>query len=93
MPDLRAIVIALGVGAGITAYTTLWWHWPLALGGGAGIILAGLALVGSLSFGIDPAKADAAWRAAAPELEDPPAIPLPIEPASREAAQPDEPGA
>ncbi len=93
MPDLRAIVIALGVGIGITAYTTLWWDWPLALGGGAGIILAGLALVGSLSIGIDPARADAAWRAAAPEFEDPPASPLPIEPTAGELEQRDGPGA
>ena len=75
MPDLRTILVALGVGAGIAAYTILWWHWPIALGGGVGIVLGGLALVGSVSIGPDPAEADAAWRAAAPEFVDSPAVP------------------
>ncbi|MEO8207993.1 MAG: hypothetical protein ABI598_03070 [Chloroflexota bacterium] len=82
MPDLRAILISAGVGFGITGYLTLFWHWPLALGGGIGIILGGLALVGSLSIGPDPTEADAAWRAAAPDLIDPPAEPLPGSPAA-----------
>lgn len=76
MPDLRAIIVALGVGIGIAAYTILLWHWPLALGGGVGIVLGGLTLVGSVSIGSNPADADAAWRAAAPEFIDPPASPL-----------------
>ena len=75
MPDLRAIIVALGVGIGIAAYTTLLWHWPLALGGGVGIVLGGLTIVGSVSIGPNPADADAAWRTAAPEFIDPPASP------------------
>ncbi|TAL07456.1 MAG: hypothetical protein EPO00_09325 [Chloroflexota bacterium] len=75
MPDLRAIIVALGVGIGLAAYTVLWWHWPLALGGGVGIVMGGLTLVGSVSFGPNTADADAAWRAAAPEFTDPPASP------------------
>lgn len=76
MPDLRAIIVALGVGIGLAAYTILLWHWPLALGGGVGIVLGGLTLVGSVSIGPKPTDADAAWRAAAPEFIDPPASPL-----------------
>lgn len=75
MPDLRAILVALGVGIGVAVYTTVFWHWQLAIGGGAGIVLGGLTLVGSVSIGPDPAEADAAWRAAAPEFVDPPAGP------------------
>ena len=75
MPDLRAIIVALGVGIGIAAYTTLLWHWPLALGGGVGIVLGGLTIVGSVSIGPNPADADAAWHTAAPEFIDPPASP------------------
>lgn len=75
MPDLRAIIVALGVGIGLAAYTVLWWHWPLALGGGVGIVMAGLTLVGSVSIGPNTAEADAAWRAVAPEFTDRPASP------------------
>ena len=97
MPDLRAIIVALGVGIGLAAYTILLWHWPLALGGGVGIVLGGLTLVGSVSVGPKPADADAAWRTAAPEFIDPPASPVadsPTEPlgtddASANGAAPD----
>jgi hypothetical protein len=80
MPDLRPFIISLGVGLGIGTYTVLWWHWPLALGGGIGIILAGLMLLGTIAIGADPGEADAAWRAAAPDLQEPPADPLPVAP-------------
>ncbi|MBI2777620.1 MAG: hypothetical protein HYX57_10225 [Chloroflexi bacterium] len=68
MPGLRGWLIALGVGLGVGAFLVLWWRWPLAIGGGAAILLAGLALVGTTSVGSDGADADAAWRAAAPEF-------------------------
>jgi len=83
VPDLRALLVSLGVGLGIAAYTTLWWHWPLAVGGGVAIVMSGLALVGTVSIGTDPAAADAAWRAAAPEFVDPPEDPLPAAPDAR----------
>lgn len=70
MLDLRAIIVALLVGIGLAAYTVLWWHWPLALGSGVGIVLGGLTLVGSVSIGPNTAEADAAWRAVAPEFTD-----------------------
>ena len=81
MPEMRAIAIAIGVGGGIGGYFTLWWHWPLALGAGIGLILGGLALVGSMSVARDPSVADRAWREAAPEFTDPPAEPGPDAPA------------
>jgi hypothetical protein len=77
MPDLRALAISAGVGIGVALFLVGWWHWPLAMGGGAAIILAGLALVGTISVGTDPKAADEAWRKAAPDLVDPVAGPLP----------------
>ena len=78
MPDLRAILVALGVGFGAGAYLTLFWHWPIAAGGVIGIVLGGLALVGSVSIGPDQDDADSAWREAAPEFVDPPSGPLTV---------------
>ncbi|HEX5591192.1 MAG TPA: hypothetical protein VFX65_12955 [Candidatus Limnocylindrales bacterium] len=77
MPDLRAVVIAVGVGLGVAGYTILWWHWPIPLGAGAGILLGGLALTGASAPGTEGAAADEAWVAAAPDLQDPPAGPPP----------------
>jgi len=75
VPDLRAIVIAVGVGGGVGGYLSLWWHLPLAIAWGIGLVLGGLVLVGTMSVVKDPAIADRAWRAAAPDLVDPPAVP------------------
>lgn len=75
MPDARGLLVSIGVGAGIAAFTILFWRWPFAVGIGAGILMGGLALTGTISIGHDGAAADAAWRAAAPDLQDPPAEP------------------
>jgi hypothetical protein len=83
VPDVRAILIALSVGGGVGGYLTLWWHWPFAIGWGIGIVLGGLALIGTMSVATDSSIADRAWRAAAPDLQDPPAEPgpdIPIRP-------------
>lgn len=85
MPSVRALAVAVGVGVGIAAFTILWWHWPFAIGGAAAILLGGLALTGTISIRPDDAAAeDAAWRAAAPDLQDAPAEPgeAPIGPQS-----------
>ena len=80
MPDLRSLFVSIGVGAGIAAFTILFWRWPLAMGVGAGILMGGLALTGTISIGHDAAAADAAWRAAAPDLAETPAEPAPSAP-------------
>lgn len=77
MPDPRAIIIAAGVGLGVAGYTILWWHWPIPFGAGAGLLLAGLALTSFAGGGTDESAADAAWRAAAPDLAEEPAGPSP----------------
>lgn len=89
MPDLRALVVSVGVGVGVAAYTLLWWHWPLVLGVGAAILLGGLALTGTISVRREGSAADAAWRAAAPDLQDPPASPLPGVPVRRPTTGPE----
>jgi hypothetical protein len=83
MPQVRALVIAVGVGGGVAAYTLLWWHWPLPLGIGAAILLGGLSLTGFVSVRREGAAADAAWRAAAPDLQEIPSEPLPGVPVRR----------
>jgi hypothetical protein len=76
VPDVRAVIVSLGVGLAVAAFTLLWWHWPFAFGGAAGILLGGLALTGTISIRPDDASTeDAAWRVAAPDLQDSPAEP------------------
>jgi hypothetical protein len=87
VPDLRALLIAAGVGGGVAAYTILWWHWPLAIGIGAAILLGGLALTGTISVRPAGTSADAAWRAAAPDLQE-----IPAEPSADVPVSPPPPG-
>jgi len=76
VPDLRPFAVAVFVGAAIAGFTLLWWHWPAAIGLGLGFVLGGLTLVGTTSVGGNDAMADAAWRAAAPDLLEPRLGPL-----------------
>jgi hypothetical protein len=89
VPDLRSLLIAIGVGAGVAGYTILWWHWPVAIGVGAAILLGGLALTGTVSVRAEGSTADAAWRAAAPDLQEAPAVPSADVPVARAAEDPD----
>lgn len=85
MPDIRALAIAIGAALAISGYTILWWHWSVAIGLGVGILIGASALVTSVSLGADPVEADAAFRAAAPDLVDDPAsaTPRPEDPSAR----------
>lgn len=73
MPDIRALAIAIGASVAVSGYTILWWHWSVAIGLAVGILIGASALVTSVSLGTDPVEADAAFRAAAPDLVDDPA--------------------
>lgn len=73
MADLRALAIGIGAAVAVSGYTILWWHWSIAFGLGAGILIGSSALVTSVSLGRDPGEADRAWREAAPDLVDAPA--------------------
>jgi predicted MFS family arabinose efflux permease len=68
MPGRRALLLAAAVGVGVGTYFALWFRWPaflaIAIGATMGVIL----LLMSASLGDDPTEADAAWRAAAPDL-------------------------
>lgn len=75
MPSVRGLLIAIGVGAVVAAYTILWWRWSVPAGLGVAVLLAGLALMTSAAFGRDPAAADAAWRDAAADLVEPRPVP------------------
>lgn len=85
MPDIRALAVAIGAALAISGYTILWWHWSVAIGLGVGILIGASALVTSVSLGADPSEADAAFRAAAPDLVDDPvdANPLREDPSAR----------
>jgi len=73
----------------VAGYTILWWHWPLAIGIGAAVLLGGLALTGTISVRPAGTSADAAWRAAAPDLQEIPAEPSADVPVSRPAPGPE----
>jgi hypothetical protein len=91
MPDRRAVITALLVGGAIGAYFLLWWRWPLVAALGIGLVIGGLTLVGTMSVAKDPAIADDAWRAAAPEFTDPRAEPSPDVPVRKPGPGPSTP--
>ncbi len=71
----RDVIMAGMVGAGLAAYLLLWFRWPVPAALGAAVLLAITVLVTARSLARDPGEADEAWRAAAPDLIEPPAGP------------------
>lgn len=68
MPTARAIAVAVAAGLGVGLYFNLWFGWPTFLSVALGATMAVVLLLVSTSLAHDPAEADAAWRAAAPDL-------------------------
>jgi hypothetical protein len=86
VPDLRSLLLAIGVGIGVAILTIVVWRVPVPIGGAAAILLGGLALSSAVSIRVDGVAADAAWRDAAPDLVDGPANPTEgVQPAARPA--------
>jgi hypothetical protein len=77
MPGWKTLTIAVLSGAGLALFFTLIWRWPAAVGLGAGVLTSAVVLLTSVSFGVDPARADQAWRDAAPDLVEPRTGPRP----------------
>jgi hypothetical protein len=70
MPTARALGVAVLAATGITVYFVLWFRWPTFLAIAVGATLGLVMLLFATSLGPDPAEADAAWRAAAPDLAE-----------------------
>ena len=70
MPTARALALAVIVGLGAGLYFALWFRWPTFLSIAIGATLGVVMLLFASSLGPDPEEADAAWRAAAPELAE-----------------------
>jgi hypothetical protein len=68
MPAGRAIALAVAVGLGVGLYFNLWFGWPTFLSVALGATMAVVLLLVATSLAHDPGEADAAWRAAAPDL-------------------------
>jgi len=68
MPGARALAIAAALGVGVATYFAFWLHWPTFLAVAIGATMAIVLLLFSASLSDDGARADAAWRAAAPDL-------------------------
>jgi hypothetical protein len=73
LSSLKTLAIAAISSSGLVLYVVLWFHWPITLSLGVGALMAMVVVMTSASLGADPADADAAWRAAAPDLGDGPA--------------------
>ena len=68
--NLRTLSIAGFTSLGLVLYLVLWFQWPVTLALALGALMATLIVMTTTSLGDDPAKADAAWREAAPDLVD-----------------------
>ena len=62
------MIVAIAVGFAVGTYVELWMRWPTFVAVGLGAVMAIVLLMLASSLGEDPAEADAAWRAAAPDL-------------------------
>jgi hypothetical protein len=85
MPGARTVAIAIGVGLLAGIYVELWIRWPTFVAVGVGAVMAILLLMIASSLGEDPARADAAWREAAPDLVAPEPAPLAPPESTRDA--------
>jgi hypothetical protein len=68
MPALRTILAALIAGFALGAYLQAWVGWPTFLAVAIGAVMVVFILLVAAALGDDEAAADAAWRAAAPDL-------------------------
>lgn len=68
MPRLRALLAAFALGIGIGAYLALSVGWPTFVSVGVGALVTLIVLLIGAALDVDPREADAAWRAAAPDL-------------------------
>ena len=68
MASGRASLAALAVGVAVGAYLQAWVGWPTFVAVAVGAVMAVFILLVAASLGQDDAAADAAWRAAAPDL-------------------------
>ena len=68
MPSIRTILVALVVGAGFGIYLQALAGWPTFVAVAVGAVMVVFILLVAASLGDDDAAADAAWRAAAPDL-------------------------
>ena len=68
MPSVRAAIVAALAGLGVGLYFAFWFHWPTFLAVAVGAFMGIVLLMVGASLGEDPARADAAWREAAPDL-------------------------
>jgi hypothetical protein len=68
MPGARTILAALAVGVVVGAYLQAVVRWPTFVAVAVGAVMVVFILLVAASFGHDDAAADAAWRAAAPDI-------------------------
>lgn len=68
MPAARTVLAALLAGFALGAYLQAWVGWPTFLAVAIGALMVVFILLVAASLGDDDAAADAAWRAAAPDL-------------------------
>jgi hypothetical protein len=64
----RIILAAVAVGVAVGAYLQAWVGWPTFVAVAVGAVMAVFILLVAASLGQDDTAADAAWRAAAPDL-------------------------